>query len=251
MPRRNNRPTTFEPLDLTPADVKRGIPRPKGSRRDVLAERRRIEEEQADQQREARINGGINWNTCLVPGCGRPSRFTSLHAIADRRRRDHSAELPLCIDHSAVAYRQAAHFEDEVVVEAVARVVERRRARADAEEAEKETRRRDELAKTDGHIYYVRLNGLIKAGWTRSLEDRLRNYGPDVEVLCHYPGTRTDETYLHRQLRPFLARGREWYQDCKALHDFVNQALEEHGSPHVVPRWTQPKEVVRPRRRSA
>jgi hypothetical protein len=52
-----------------------------------------------------------------------------------------------------------------------------------------------------------------------------------ARVLALYPGSRDDETNLHRQLRPARALGREWYEDGDILADFVAVALEQHGPP--------------------
>lgn len=157
-------------------------------------------------------------------------------------------ELPLCFDHMAVAYNQAkAGADDPLMVDAVAQVVERREQR---EAGERDAGKAKWLANKDGDIYYVRLNGLVKVGWTRSLADRLRAYGPNVEVLCHYPATYDDETHLHRQLDPFRAKGREWYRDCAALHDFVARAIAEHGAPTESAAWSEPKDKVKRRKRA-
>lgn len=253
MPRRNNRPEmTFEPLDLTPAEAMSSRPisqRPRTRdeiRRDQECREQRDRELQ-DRQRSARVNSGIDWAVCLVPGCGR--ELTRFRGYIQKENRHHSVALPLCFDHLAVAHSQVANKQtDPLLIEAATDLIERKQARAaDAHEASKKKR----LASTNGSIYYVRLNGLIKAGWTRDLHDRLRAYGPDVEVLAHYPATRADETNLHRQLRPFLAKGREWYQDCQALADFVAKAVEQYGPPTVTPRWTEPKDIIRLRKRSA
>lgn len=214
MPRRNNRPD-FEPLDLTPADV-RSAPKPVQSHRSL------------DQIRRDRV-----------------ARERRDRALVERQ--DHTVRLPLCLDHLAVAAKQAAvERNDPLLVGAAARVIEREKAkRVEIHDQAKAERK----ARIDGHIYFVRLNGLVKAGWSGDVAERLRAYGPDVEVLCVYPGTRDDETNLHRQLRPVLARGREWYQDGPVVADFVAQAVAQHGEPKVHVGWTRPKEIVRPRKR--
>lgn len=96
----------------------------------------------------------------------------------------------------------------------------------------------------DGHLYAVRQGNLIKIGWSREVSARVRGYGAGVEVLAVWPGTRDDETNLHRQLRPALARGREWYHDGPILADFVRGVLAKHGEPWVADTWTRPKTIV-------
>lgn len=257
MPRRNNRHREqYEPLDLTPADVRRPRPEPRHlSHADSQRLREERERQAAERQRNARINKGIDWSICLVPGCGKT--LTLFGEIEHRRpeMRDHTIRLPLCIDHLFVAYKQASHpghrgsrEPTRLQVEALALVMEREQARLQANQDEAKRKR---LASTNGHIYFVRLNGLVKVGWSRDVAARLRAYGPEVEVLAVYPGTRDDETYLHRQLRPSLKVGREWYEDNAILADYVARAVAEHGEPNVRDDWTRPKEVIRLRRRSA
>lgn len=252
MPRRNHRHReTYEPLDLTPADVRKAPPAPgyqsSAEARKARAERAR---EAAQRQADARINHGIDWSVCLVPGCG--EELTGRlggpgHPFPYRR--DHQSTLPLCFTHLGVAYRQGSYrADDPLMVQALALAVERKRAVED--EFDKRTQR-EWLESKDGHIYFVRLNGLVKVGWSRDVDTRLRAYGPDVEVLAIHPGTQSDETNLHRQLRPALARGREWYEDGKIIADFVARAVAEHGEPRVYDAWTRPKQVIRPRKRSA
>lgn len=256
MGRKNNRDRRWigEPIDLTPPDIVEQQDAAKAHRAATLNdwELRRFQEREAAERRrrqaDARINNGIDWSVCLVPGCG--GKLT-LHARATYapNQRDHRTRLPLCWEHLAVAHAEAVWYKtDELMIAAAAQVIDRKRTEMETLDA---AAKKAWLAKSDGHMYYVRLNGLIKVGWTRDLNDRLRAYGPGVEILCHYPATRQDETNLHRQLRPFLAKGREWYQDCQALADFVTKAIEQHGQPTVQARWTEPKEQIRPRKRSA
>lgn len=249
MGRKNHRAEHYEPLDLTPEDIPRRPPPPATA---SLKETRKWEaQERADRiqrQRNARINRGMDWSVCLVPGCGERLRIYTMEQHRDPDWRDHKWALPLCLDHLFVAQRQAATVADEdaeVAVDALARVIENRQAKIDAVE---EAKKRRHLASTDGDIYFVRLNGLIKVGWSRTVYERLRAYGPDVEVLCIYPATRNDETCLHRQLTPVRARGREWYEDGPIVQHFIKQAIETHGSPMVYDLWTRPKDVVATKR---
>lgn len=248
MPRRNKR-ATFEPLDLTP-EVRRPLPTV-GSVDPVQARRERAmrREEAEKRQRDARINHGIDWSVCLVPGCG--DELVTYGRLQHERpeQRDHETVLPLCTRHLSVAYQQANYrANDALMVKANTLLLEQKAAKRKALEKQitEEWRQR-----TDGDIYFVRLNGLVKVGWSRDVDQRLRAYGPDVEVLAIYPGSRDDETNLHRQLRPVLARGREWYEDCKIIADFVAQAIAKHGEPEVYSSWTRPKQIIRPRKRAS
>lgn len=101
-----------------------------------------------------------------------------------------------------------------------------------------------------GEIYFVRIDDLVKVGWTSKLADRVRSYGPKAELLANYPGTRADEAALHRQLTPARFRGREWYSDTDVIRAFIHEALERHGPPRFDRiRWTEPKSSnVKPKR---
>lgn len=243
MPRRNRRPKEFEPLDVTPVDIPPAPSRTRAMTSGEIAKARwRRDEERAERQKAARIAGAIDWSVCLVPGCGKELRAYGRLDHDKPEHRDHTRYLPLCYVHLSTAYVQANYKRDDpLLVEATTQVLERQQAQA---LTEKETEQRQWLARKNGEIYYVRLNGLIKVGWSRLLDQRLRAYGPDVEVLCHYEATRDDETYLHRQLKPALAKGREWYHDGPLIRDFIAKAIDQHGPPSAYAWWSEPKQIV-------
>lgn len=247
MPRRNKRPA-FEPLDLTPFDAQKliaSIPKPRPIRskeeRDALREEAaQRQQARIARQESARINGGIDWSVCLIPGCGEALIQSGMLEHFDERQRDHKLALPLCYIHLAVAREQGKRAEGRFwYIEGASLLAERREKMwRDLRKAEQREWRAD---KEQGQIYFVRQNGLIKAGWSRDLEVRLRAYGPNAEILCHYPGSHADETNLHRNLKPFRAKGREWYEDCKGVQDYVWAMIERHGPPYVRIEWTEPK----------
>lgn len=249
MPRRNKGREQYEPLDLTPTQVNRDADRernkqkPRESFHDWQNRRRANEQERAERQRAARINGGIDWSVCLVPGCGKELKLWGGPDPAHRFRA-HDFALPLCIDHLVVAFNQAKRASDKdlpLCVAAYTRVLERRQAILDAEADED---KRAFMARTDGHLYAVRQGNLIKIGWSREVSARVRGYGAGVEVLAAWPGTRADETALHRQLRPALVKGREWYEDGPILADLIARVVDQYGEPWVADTWTRPKAIV-------
>lgn len=96
-----------------------------------------------------------------------------------------------------------------------------------------------------GQIYFVLSDGLIKVGWTSKLADRIRAYGPKAVLLANYPGTRSDEGALHKQLTPARAHGREWYHDGTIVRMYIDEALTKYGAPRFESvGWTEPKQVV-------
>lgn len=232
MPRRHSH-EQIPPLTITPAD----IPKPPPSFEERRREQRRREEREWQRRRDAekkRLTEAINWLQCLVPTC--KDKILSPATIV----RNPDLCLPLCTHHEVTVWRQVqrSNGESRIITESAAQ-----QAIAEATNAaSKDEDRARFMALQDGHIYFIRLNGLIKVGWSRILEDRLKAYGPDVEVLCHYKGTRQDETNLHRNLTPYRAKGREWYEDCQLIADMVQQAVELHGQPYIAASWTVPVE---------
>lgn len=244
MPRRHNR----DSLEHAPLGIATEPPPPAPRTwQEIKADMEKAAErsrQRTEARRIQRIADAIDWhNGCLVPGC-QEQIFTIGHMAKDPEWR-----LPLCVHHEIIVWRTVQRSKGDLTYIDEINRTEARVALNDerAHEAQKQAWR----AKQDGHIYFLRLNGLIKVGWTRCLPERLKAYGPDVEVLCHYPATRQDETLMHRQLRPYLAKGREWYQDCKLIEDVVARLLAEHGPPNTTAEWTQPKAIIKPRRRSA
>lgn len=256
MPRRNNRGESVPPLDITPADIPKRVQigeRPLGPRpywakpvEDPYLRRRREERERADRQAEARKRDGVDWSVCLVPGCGEDLRIYGalIFRIEDR---DPDKSLPLCDHHATVAWRQIQSRKgDPLIMRTTAEVDAELRHRQATKEAEAAARRK---ADRNGHMYFVRINDLIKIGWTRNLGRRLKEYGAGAELLCHYPAHADEETALHRQLRPSLAKGREWYHHDDVVSMHIADTLKRHGSPRVTADWTEPAPSARDRAR--
>lgn len=151
-------------------------------------------------------------------------------------------EAALCHFHAdliwhTVEWRDTDRY-DETVEGAEGRAYTRVEARAKRSEVQRKPA-------AMGEIYYVRVGGLIKVGWTTKLADRVRSYGPDAVLLANYPGTRADEGALHRQLKPARYKGREWYTDGGVTDLFIKRALKEHGPPRFTTvGWTEHEQVV-------
>jgi hypothetical protein len=201
-------------------------------RQSVDRRRRRTERRVDDRVREAIGDG----KSCCITGCGERVPW---HIFSGRR--DVDVELPLCARHLVVIQHQATPTWDNPDIVAMReqyarRIVEREVAR------DKVYRIADENGGHEqGQIYFVRINGMVKVGWSSRLRSRLKSYGASAEILCHYPATRQDETLLHRQLRPYRAKGREWYEDCKLIADVIADSIVRHGKPTIFPDWTEPR----------
>lgn len=245
MARKNRRRETFVPLDLTRTELEVRRPMETETQREERRELLRQNSfERQRRQEEARVNRGIDWSVCVVPGCGRSLIYygTMEHSVPTER--DATLELPICFDHAAVVWRQlvAHQTKNPKFIEAIADVNERLVARSIRQHEEDKV---DRLSSQDGDIYFIRLGELIKVGWTRDLWGRLKSYGASAVLLASYPATRTDETNLHRQLSPARAKGREWYEDGPIVAKFIDDALARYGpAPVFEDMWTRPKQTV-------
>lgn len=194
--------------------------------------------------RRARVAAAVDWDACCIAGCGEKVRVYA-------PQRDVDLRLPVCSYHAVIIKRQIdPAWDDEGLIE----------LRSDYQAHREQVRDGSQRAasidsnggSSKGQLYFVRLNGLVKVGWSAELVKRLKAYGPDVEILCHYPGTRQDETLMHRQLKPYLAKGREWFEDCKVIEDIVAGIVRQHGPPTLSAEWTAPRSMdAKPRRWSA
>lgn len=182
---------------------------------------------------------------CIAPDCDLPAKPKLSEDI----------KFLICALHAEAIWRSVQWYRSDSDMRQAANALEARRELMEREALERkavsEKAYRDAQRSPDaaGHIYFVRLNGLVKAGWSASLYQRIRSYGPSAEILAHHPGTRRDETELHRSLAPARAKGREWYHDSDVVRMFIAKAIEMHGPPTVQVHWTEHanQQAVKPR----
>lgn len=108
---------------------------------------------------------------------------------------------------------------------AQARHVEKR------ETAKMDARRKKAAPDSDGWVYYIRINGRIKIGYTANLRQRSRNYPPGSELVAIEPGTRELEKRRHEQFSRDLAQGREWFAESERLAAHITETAAQHGVP--------------------
>lgn len=261
MGRKNQRQPEPEPIDVTASEFSRET----RLRLETSAERDarlnaewRKRRERNDRRADERVARAVNWDECCIPGCGhkfgqlpQPLNGRGLGTQPPPRRvRNVAEELPICPRHLVIIGKQGSLRWDDPDIEEARKSHAKQLVTVQAKR-ERKWDLAEENNGAEGQLYFVRLNGLVKVGWSSRLRSRLKSYGADVEILCHFPGTRTDETNLHRQLRPYLAKGREWYQDCDLIHDVVAGYIKQYGQPSISPTWTQPKPpTIKPRRAS-
>lgn len=241
MPRRHNRAQAeaFNANSILGDDYKFTLDPEEAARRKA----RRRERAEASRLRLAETHQR-DWSTCIVDGC----KFQ-----VPKRLRG-GIEFPVCTPHAVAVWMDVeARAEEPEIQEATAALRARRQAESQEREAQEQAeedayQRRYRAGLVPGDIYFIRANGLIKVGWSADVERRLKSYGPGIEVLCVYAGTRQDETTLHQQLTPSRAKGREWYHDDAIMQAFVADAVTKHGRPNIVIRWTAPGDVVAAKR---
>lgn len=99
---------------------------------------------------------------------------------------------------------------------------------------ERKPQRKREAPPLDGTIYFLRIGGYVKIGWTSNLEKRMRQYMPDTQLLAVKPGTRKDERQLHRKFAHLKTHGREWFPLAPQITEEIDATVAEHGAPPVV-----------------
>lgn len=98
-----------------------------------------------------------------------------------------------------------------------------------------------------GTIYYLQVGTHIKIGWTQDLSKRMRAYAPNSVLLATHPGTRGDETALHRKFAVWRSHGNEWYPHAPVILQHIDRVKAEHGQPPNVPFGARPVTVPTPR----
>lgn len=209
----------------------------------LAAERKQRRKERRDEAAKRWRAITTEWAPCLAPGC----------KTQTAKRLSNDVEFPICPNHAAAVWQAIEmddeRYRDDYITDSIEAMVARRdaiRAERDASLAAFEAEWKADLKadQVEGDIYFIRLGDLVKVGWSSNLHKRLKQYGASAELLAHYPAYRSDETHLHRQLKPSRAKGREWYHDDSTIRLYVLQAVAKHGQPTVKVNWTQPKQVV-------
>jgi len=86
-------------------------------------------------------------------------------------------------------------------------------------------------ASTRGNVYVIKVEDLIKIGFSTRIYDRLRTYPPNAELLAVFPGTKALEKELHGRFRFALRKGREWFRDAPEIRELVTEKVNTYGPP--------------------
>lgn len=68
-----------------------------------------------------------------------------------------------------------------------------------------------------GNIYYLLVGELIKIGYTKNMEQRMRQYPPHSKLLAVHPGTMRTERQMHSMFFNSIVKGKEWFAITPAL----------------------------------
>lgn len=98
----------------------------------------------------------------------------------------------------------------------------------------------------DGTVYYLRIGGYIKIGWTSDMTRRMKAYPPDTVLLATRSGTRSDEATEHKRFAHLRTHGREWYPLAPQLTQHIDTIVKTHGEPESVTFMAKPVEIPRP-----
>lgn len=135
---------------------------------------------------------------------------------------------PVCAEHAREIVAAADGLFGADVETRITDAVKRNHKRQKEEErAEAEARLRGK--RKPGLVYYIRIEEMIKIGYTTNLRERMRAYPPNAQLLAAHPGTLETEAQMHEQFRAFLDRGREWFSPSPVLLKHIESVEEMFG----------------------
>lgn len=83
----------------------------------------------------------------------------------------------------------------------------------------------------EGTVYVLLSDNLVKIGWASDLDARMKAYSPGARILAVMPGTKADETKLHRKYADLKTNRREWFTYHPRVMEEVERIVREHGQP--------------------
>jgi hypothetical protein len=161
-----------------------------------------------------------------------------------------SRGFPICGEHArfiayAMGQSDAVRPLQELVYELRSKVVHL----TSELERQKQPPKAKKPVPQDGVIYYLRVGSYIKIGWASVLTKRMKAYPPDSVLMATEPGTRKDESALHRKFAVHRTHGREWYALVPPIMEHIARVQTKHGEPDSVAFAAKP--VTVPRRYSS
>lgn len=152
----------------------------------------------------------------------------AIHLVDDTHIYTTVDGLPICNEHIMLItdQRTAAGIPEFAIKKILVR-------KGEVEQREKvqQRLRRTAAGSTPGWVYYARIGGLIKIGFTESLAQRIASYPPNTELLAAHPGTPTLEREMHLRFSELRSRGREWFRPATVLEQHIQNVREQFGDP--------------------
>lgn len=109
-------------------------------------------------------------------------------------------------------------------------------------------KRRQATGPIDGHVYFLHSDNLVKIGWASDLDARLKAYSPGARLLAVMPGTKQDESRMHKKFGDLKTNRREWFTYHPRVMEEVERIVREHGDPpRDLNEPMQTKRIVGPR----
>lgn len=148
----------------------------------------------------ASMMAGQMLSRCFWPGCRNHIR----------------GDLKICSAHAAIIVNE--YVDDRLVINTVAEMKDIKFPP-------------ESKPKTEGHVYFLLSDNAVKIGWTSDLEQRMKSYSPGTKILAVMPGTRKDETRMHRKFAHLRTNRREWFAYAPQVMEEVDRIVKEHGDP--------------------
>lgn len=82
-----------------------------------------------------------------------------------------------------------------------------------------------------GQVYFLLSDNLVKIGWTGDLDQRMKQYSPGARILAVKPGTKQDETALHKKFADLRTNRREWFTYHPRVMEEADRTTKAHGKP--------------------
>lgn len=161
-----------------------------------------------------------------------------------RKVREYRRPEPLPVDPQvSEANRKVFALQNETL--RLKREIQRLKAIKDPDPTSEKPKR---TAPEEGHVYLLLSDNLVKIGWASDLDARMKQYSPGARILAVMPGTKKDETRLHRKFSDLKANRREWFTYHPRLMEEAERIVKEHGEPpRELNEPMQTRRVVGPR----
>ena len=84
-----------------------------------------------------------------------------------------------------------------------------------------------------GWVYYLQVGDRIKIGYSKQVEQRMKQYPPHSTLLATHPGTPKIEREMHHKFLHLLANGREWFTVTDELMAHIEKVRQDFKQGHT------------------